>query len=87
MKIWPYSLKSIIIDPLNRRSEGLVINFFKVHTPDCSLQRRTSALLNIASVQISNFKHKTVTGLTWSVIYNDEMDIMEQATTNFLMRF
>ena len=33
------------------------------------------------SVQFSNVKHSTVL----SVIHHDQMDIMEQASTNFLM--
>ena len=44
--------------------------------------KRISAL-NFASVQIPNFKHST--GL--SVIYHDQMDIREQASTKFLRTF
>ena len=41
----------------------------------------TSALNLSASVQISNVKHSIVL----SIIYHDQMDIMEQESTNFLM--
>ena len=37
---------------------------------------------NFASVQITNFKHRT----ELSVIYPDQRDIIEQAATNIWMR-
>ena len=42
--------------------------------------KRTSALI-FACVQISNVKHITVL----SVIYHDQIDIMEKSSTIFLM--
>ena len=44
--------------------------------------KRTSAL-NFASVQILNFKHSTGS----SVIYHDQIDIREQASTKVLIKF
>ena len=45
------------------------------------------SMLNFASVLISNVKHSTLsTGLNASYHDHDQMDIMEQATTNILMQ-
>ena len=48
------------------------------------LAKRTSAL-NFARMQISNFTHSTLSTVLCA-IYHDEMDNMQQATTNVLIR-
>ena len=46
------------------------------------LREKSAHALNLASVQISIFKHRT--GV--SVIYHNQMDIMAQASANILMK-
>ena len=48
-------------------------------------EKRFSAL-NLVSVQISNFKYSTGLSTVQGAIYHNHMNIMEQASTNVLMR-
>ena len=49
---------------------------------DHKLMRENDFCPNFASVQITNFKHRT----ELSVIYPDQRDIIEQAAPNIWMR-